>query len=376
MFSLIPKFDELLKHFNNNRKLSTIVFELFAFGIVIFVINNTAMFMVEDIDSYSVPRVIMRLLTSLSWIIATLIGCTFNRTKRNMLLLPGLFMYMIGDAVVLFSIPKSAPLYGLGHIFLIISIMETTYIRRYQLVIFAVTSVLTIPFLLSNTGVFTPTGILGMIYSFLCIWAMSSSISNRYFRLAGITFFISDLAGLVRLVVLDNRITYVVTTFLYYLATILLCVSVYNSSKKEVVTPRDLRKVLSLADEHSVRVWLAGRWAVNMLLDRRRFYSEYMELAYDLSEKDKLMKWLVSCRYDVVEEYPDGLMRCYSEKFGTLYTLPCDFSKKDDGFALITTSHKTKLNLDEGFFTEVRLFGRSIPCLVPGGDQIREAEKA
>ena len=373
MYSIIPKFDKLLEHFKNNRMLATLVFELFVFGIAVFIVNNTAMFMVEDRTAYPVPRIIMRLLTSLSWIIATVIGCTFNKTKRNMILLPGLFMYMLADVVVLFSIPYSAPFYGLGHIFLIISIMETTYIRRYQVVIFAMISLVSVPFLLTHTDGFTITGILALIYSILCIWTMAASISNHYFRVAGITFFISDLTGLARLAIMDNRYTYVITTFLYYLAIILLCVSVYNSSKKEVVTWRDLQKVLLLADVQSLRIWLAGRWAVNMILDRRKFYSEYMELAYDLSEKDKLMKWLSLCRYDVEEEYPEGLMRCYSEKFGTLYTLPCDFSVSDDGSAQMTTSHRTKLDLDEGFFTDARMFGRSIPCLVPGGDQVRSA---
>ena len=64
--------------------------------------------------------------------------------------------------------------------------------------------------------------------------------ANRYYCLAGIVFTLSDFTGLLRLQLMDNKYTYVVTTFIYFAAFFMLCISVFSIQRKEVVTWNDL----------------------------------------------------------------------------------------------------------------------------------------
>lgn len=41
-----------------------------------------------------------------------------------------------------------------------------------------------------------------------------------------------------------------------------------------------------------------------------------------------------------------------------------------DGSAVLTTKDGKQLLLDEGFFEDVRVFGRTIPCIAPGGEEL------
>ncbi len=55
------------------------VSSLFLLGILVFVINNSVLFIVVDRNVYRIPRVIMRFITSLTWLIAAAMGTLLDR---------------------------------------------------------------------------------------------------------------------------------------------------------------------------------------------------------------------------------------------------------------------------------------------------------
>lgn len=224
--------NNLERFFHNDKRLSGIVFALFLFGILVFVINNSVLFIVVDRNVYRIPRLIMRFITSSSWLIAALIGTKANKTQRNLYLIPALVAYMIGDIIVMFSTPPSAVFYGIGHIFLTISIMKTTQMKRYQYLVFAASTVLVVAVMIAYFKGITLLGFVGIVYGMLCSFVMCAALSSKIYRVAGIVFFISDIAGLARKAILDNNVVYVITTFIYFLAIFLLCYSVFNVQER------------------------------------------------------------------------------------------------------------------------------------------------
>ena len=62
------------------------------------------------------------------------------------------------------------------------------------------------------------------------------------FWLAGIVFAASDITGLLRVSLSNNKYTYFVTTTIYTAAFLMLCVSVYSTSRKEVGSRPDKRR--------------------------------------------------------------------------------------------------------------------------------------
>lgn len=58
----------------------------------------------------------------------------------------------------------------------------------------------------------------------------------------------------------------------------------------------------------------------------------------------------------------------YSEKYSELRIFPCLF--EPDGSAVLTTENGDRLQLDKGFFEDVHVLGRTIPCIAPGGAEL------
>ena len=361
----MPSRRQLLAHFGNDRKKASLALALLWTGIAVFVFNNTVLFFVKDESAYFYPRFFMRLITSSLWLASAVIGTGHNRTKRNMLLIPALVFYMIGDAVVFFSIPASAAFYGIGHVFLLGAILETTYMHRYQKIIYAV--FFPVPFIamfIYFKGI-TLTGFFGIIYGLICIAAMAASLSNRFYRLAGIIFMLSDLVGLLRVALLDTKVTYVFTTTVYYASIFLLCASVYNSSKKEVVTWSDLLSIFGKKNTENTRFWLCGSWGMNMILKKRQFSDRNIELAYDSEEEEAFQQWLKDNRYTADGDAP---YHYYSEKYGSLTVYPCRFNP--DGSARMITAKDIELDMDSDYFREARMLRRTVPCIAPASQNI------
>ena len=225
--------------------------------------------------------------------------------------MPTLIFYSLGDIAVLFSVPVGGALYAFGHVFLLLAIVETTYIRFWQRIIFVVS--LLIPAIALLMLVDKPLLlIVGMIYGAIIAAVMAFSLSNRYFWLAGLVFTISDFTGLLRLRLLNNKYTYVITTFIYFAAFFMLCISVFSVQRKEVVTWNDLFRMLRRAKQSHVRFWVCGNWSLGIIKGNRKYSYEAIDVAYDVE-------------------------------------------------------------LDAGFFRIVRVYFRKVPCLVPGGiRQIKE----
>ena len=361
--------NKLTGHFEDKRKLACITAGLFALGILVFIINNTVLFFVDE-EAYFWPRLCMKGVTDISWVAGAVLGTKYYPTKRNNLLMPTLIFYFLGDIAVFFSVPVGGVLYAFGHVFMLLAIVETTYIRLWQKIVFIVS--LFIPIVALTKLVDQPLLlIVGLIYGAIIVAVMAFSLSNRYYWLAGIVFTLSDFTGLLRLQLMDNKYTYVVTTFIYFAAFFMLCISVFSIQRKEVVTWNDLFTMLKAAKQSHVRFWVCGSWALGIIKGNRRYSYEAIDVAYDVAQEDAFLMWLKHGRFE--KEYGNkGLAsRYYSEKYGTLRAYPCTFN--EDGSAVMVTEKGHQLELDEGFFRLVRVLFRKVPCIVPGGiRQIKE----
>ena len=78
--------------------------------------------------------------------------------------------------------------------------------------------------------------------------------------------------------------------------------------------------------------------------------------------------WMKHARYDRKHRYSGGVRSYYSEKYGELRIFPCLFCP--DGTAVLTTESGRQLELDEGFFENITVLGKTIPCIAPGGQEL------
>lgn len=361
--------DKLTEHFEDNRMLACVTAGLFAMGILIFIINNTVLFFVNE-EAYFWPRLCMKGVTDLCWVTGAVLGTRYYPTKRNNLLMPTLIFYALGDIAVFFSVPVGGVLYAFGHVFLLMAIVETTYIRFWQKVIFIVGLLVPVValFMLVDQPLLI---IIGLLYGAIIIAVMAFSLSNRYFWLAGVVFTVSDFTGLLRLQLLNNKYTYVVTTFIYFAAFFLLCISVFSIQRKEVITWNDLFRLLKTAKKSSVGFWVCGNWALGIIKGNRKFSYEAIDVAYDAAQEDAFLMWLKHGRFEKEFGEKGGASRYYSEKYGNLRAYPCTFN--EDGSAVMINEKGHHLELDAGFFRMVRVLFRKVPCIVPGGiRQIKE----
>ena len=354
------------EHFGGDRAKARLAFFLLAAGIIIFIANNTILFFVDD-DSYFWPRLCMKGLTDLCWVAASVLGTHYYPTRRNRLLMPTLVLYTAGDIAVFFSVPAGGVLYGAGHVFLLLAIIETTYIRKWQVrlyLAFMLVPMVVMPLCYDNLFLVTA----GILYGAVITGVMVLSLSNRFFCLAGIVFWISDLTGVLRLSLLDNDYTYVITTIIYFAAFFMLCISVYSTNRKEVVTVNDLLRMLKESKGRDVSFWVCGKWALGLIKGDRKYSYDHIDLAYDIEHVDDFLLWMKHARYERKHRYSGGIRSYYSEKYGELRIFPCMFCP--DGTAVLTTESGHQLELDEGFFEEVSVLGKTIPCIAPGGQEL------
>ncbi|MBQ1406955.1 MAG: hypothetical protein IIY88_02360 [Eubacterium sp.] len=358
--------DKLTDHFAGSRTKARVAFFLFAFGILVFVLNNTILFFVDE-QAYFWPRLCMKGITDICWVAGAVLGTKYYPTKRNMILLPTLLFYMLGDIAVFFSIPVGGVLYGVGHIFMMIAILETTYLRRWQRHVFIIfTMIPVVAMIIYGDAILIK--IIGIIYGMVVTAVMASSLSNRFFWLAGFVFYVSDITGFLRISLLNNKVTYVITTFIYFAAFFMLCISVYSINRKEVVTWNDLFSLLSSAEKRNVRIWVCGTWALGLIKGNNKFSYEALDVLYNTAGEDDFRNWLKAGRYEKEFGKEGAVIRYYSEKYGTLRTYPCTFMS--DGTAVMMSEKGHRLMLDEGFFKDVKVLGRSIPCIAPGGQEL------
>ena len=359
-------YDYLTEHFDRDESKARLALSLFMIGIIIFIINNTVLFFVDE-EAYFWPRLCMKIMTDLCWVTGSIMGTKYYPTLRNNLLMPTLIFYLLGDVAVFFSVPVGGVLYAVGHVFMIMAIVETTYLRRWQKELWILLLLLPIIVLLlytDNTWLIA----IGIIYAAIVSAVMTFSLSNRYYWLAGVVFFLSDLTGFMRLVLKDNKYTYVVTTTIYFAAFFMLCISVYGIHRKEVVTWRDLFRLLSDARDRNIHFWVCGHWALGLIKGDRKYAYDHIDLAYDAAKEEEFLMWLKHERYQKEFGMEGGARRFYSEKFGNLCIYPCTFDP--DGTAHMMSESGKMLELDEGFFQTVKAFGRNVPCIAPGGQEL------
>lgn len=358
--------ERLKTHFAGRKSIMYWAMGLFVSGIAVFVFNNTLLFFMDEQD-YFWPRLCMKGLTDMLWFAASLLGTKYYPTKRNKLLMYVLVFYILGDIAVFFSIPVGGAFYGAGHIFMLWTILETTYIHSWQRILFVILIILPVallPVLVKDVRLI----FIGIIYGAVVTAVLVFSLSNRFFRVAGVVFYVSDIAGLLRITGTNNKITYVITTAIYFAAFFMLCISVYNRNRKEVVTWNDLFRMLNDSKSGKVSFWVCGRWALDLIKGDRHFSYDRIDLAYDIDDVDQFLLWLKHARYEKKQDYSEEQRIYYSEKYGELRVFPCLFHA--DGSAVLTTGKGHRLILDDGFFEVIKVFRKRIPCIAPGGQEL------
>ena len=359
-------YKKYLNHFEGNRSMTNLALGLLTLGIMIFIANNTILFFVNE-KEYFWPRLCMKALTDICWVTAAMLGARYYHTKRNVLLIPTLIFYTLGDIAVFFSVPVGGLLYGIGHVFIILAILETTYIHRWQRVIHVFLILIPVSVMLAyyTDPVYIAAG---MGYGLIIATVLAFSLSNRFFWLAGLVFAASDLAGIIRLSVLDNKVTYVITTTIYFVAFFMLCISVYSTNRKEVVTWNDLFRLLKDSKLKGVSFWVCGKWAIGLIRGNRRYSYDHLDMAYDIDNVEEFMMWLRHCKYERQAEGRNGIRHYYSERYGNLSIYPCDIAP--GGTSVLVSETGARLEIDEGFFGTVTVMGQDIPCIAPGGTQL------
>ena len=361
--------NKLTAHFGGNKSMMYIAMGLFAAGTLVFIINSIILLSSPE-RAFRTLRIVLKAGTDLFWIVAAGLGTKYYPTKRNRLLMRTLIWYMLGDMAVMYSYPVGGVIYGIGHLFMLWAILETTYIRKWQIITLLVCFLGSLILLLVLVHDLILI-IVGTVYALIVTSVMVLSLSNRFFWLAGIVFMISDLTGLLRVSLSNNKYTYFVTTAIYTAAFLMLCMSVYSVNRKEVVTWSDLFSMLNDSKSMDVRFWVCGRWALGLIRGDKHYAYDHIDLAFDVDRVDEFLTWIKHARYEGKHRYSGGVRSYYSEKYGELRIFPCLF--EPDGSAILTTENGKQIVLDEGFFEEVHVFGKAVPCIAPGGqDLIRD----
>jgi hypothetical protein len=358
--------DILIKHFDGNRSAANAAVLLIAAGLLLFIINSVIL-LISPERAYRTLRIFMKAGTDIFWLAAAMLGTKYYPTKRNRILMWTLIWYTLGDIAVMYSYPVGAVLYCFGHLFMMWAILETTYIHRWQNITLILCALGAIALLLCFVK--DPKLIIvGSLYAIIVTATMVLSLSNRFFWLAGIVFAASDITGLLRVSLSNNKYTYFVTTTIYTAAFLMLCVSVYSTSRKEVVTWYDLFSMLNDSNRMEISFWVCGRWALGLIRGDKHYSYDRIDLAYDVDHVDEFLAWIKHARYEGKHRYAGGVRSYYSEKYGELRIFPCLF--EPDGSAVLTTENGDRLQLDKGFFEDVRVLGRTIPCIAPGGAEL------
>ena len=358
--------EKLVNHFDGNRTMAYVAIALFLIGLLIFIINS-AILLSSPERAYRTLRIILKAGTDVAWVTAAILGTKYYPTKRNSILIWTLVWYTLGDIAVMFSYPVGAVLYCFGHFLMMYAILETTYIHKWQiitLITFALAAIILFVVFLDDLKLI----IIASIYAVIVTSTMALSLSNRFFWLAGIVFALSDITGLLRISLSNNKYTYFVTTTIYFAAFLMLCISVYSTNRKEVVTIYDLFRMLSDSKSKKVSFWVCGKWALGLIKGDKHFSYDHIELAYDVDHVDEFLAWIKHARFEGKHRYAGGARDYYSEKYGELQVFPCLF--ETDGSAVLTTMNGTQLQLDEGYFEDVRVLGKTIPCIAPGGPEL------
>ena len=358
--------EKLINHFDGNRSAAHTAAGLFAMGALVFIINIIILFAAPE-GAFRTLRIFMKAGTDIFWIAGAMLGTKYYPTKRNRILMQTLIWYALGDVAVMFSYPVGGALYCVGHLFMMWAILETTYIHKWQIVILILCALVSVALLLKLLD--DPKLIIvGALYAIIVTSTMALSLSNRFFWLAGIVFVISDITGLLRVSLSNNKYTYFVTTTIYFAAFLMLCMSVYSTNRKEVVTWYDLFSMLNDSKSMKVSFWVCGRWALGLIRGDKHYSYDRIDLAYDVDHVDEFLAWIKHARYEGKHRYAGGIRSYYSEKYGELRIFPCLF--EPDGSAVLTTENGNQLLLDEGYFEDVRVLGKTIPCIAPGGAEL------
>ena len=358
--------NKLIDHFDGNRSAAHVSACLFAIGALLFIINSIILLSSPE-RAFRTLRIFLKAGTDIFWIAGAMLGTKYYPTKRNRILMQTLIWYTLGDIAVMFSYPVGAVLYCIGHLFMMWAILETTYIHRWQIITLILCALAAITLLMMFVKD-PKLMIIGALYAIIVTSTMVLSLSNRFFCLAGIVFAVSDITGLLRISLSNNKYTYFITTTIYTAAFLMLCMSVYSTSRKEVVTWYDLFSMLNDSKRMEFSFWVCGRWALGLIRGDKHYSYDRIDLAYDIDHVDEFLAWIKHARYEGKHRYSDGVRSYYSEKYGELRIFPCLFDT--DGSAVLTTENGDQLLLDEGFFEDVRVLGKTIPCIAPGGAEL------
>lgn len=313
----------------------------------------------------TVMLIVCKCANNVPMICIALIGMKWKRKTYSLTLIIILLLYTLGDVIATFSVGAAAFPYALGHILLLQLIFQNSFVSRWQY--FCVIPL----FLIAMAVLFSSArGILFTIgaipYAFLICLVAAASLNNPFYALGGIVFILSDLFGLLSLPLKETWPVYCITNLVYYLAIILLALSVFVSGKKSVITARELENILVTLDEYKVKYWLAGSWSANLTVGFRTWQFKDVSIICDAETKEQFHKALEEMLYLKPNEPFPANDKVYSIKYGTMYFR---FLEHTDSGPVIRGNDGKIIPVDDEMFGERKVGPHTVPCLTIGYEE-------
>lgn len=131
--------------------------------------------------------------------------------------------------------------------------------------------------------------------------------------------------------------------------------------KKEDITQKDLFYVLDIFDSLDMQYWLDGGWGVDVLTGRQNREHRDIDIDYDSTFTEPLIKKLTDLGYEIVVDWMPARLELWHPKRGYIDIHPLILNS--DGSA-------KQADLEDGFyqfkadwFTTADFNGRKIPCI-------------
>jgi len=312
----------------------------------------------------TVLLIVAKCVNNIPIICIAMTGMKWNRKTYSLRLIVILFLYMLGDVIATFSVGAAAVPYAFGHMLFLRLIYQNSYVSRWQYFCVIPLFVIAMAVLFSaGLGVIFTLG--AIPYALLICLMTAASLNNPFYAPGGIVFILSDLAGLLSLPYKENWLTYCITNLIYYLAIILIALSVFVTRKKSVITIRELNHILENLQEHEVRYWLAGSWSANLTVGFQTWQFRDISIICDAESKEKFHEVLVKMLYLKPKEPFPASGKVYSVKYGTMYF---KFLEHTESGPVIRSNGGKIIPLDEEMFGERKLGRNTVPCLTLGID--------
>jgi len=315
--------------------------------------------------------IIGKFANNIPMICITVLGMKVERNLYSVKLIFILIYYMLGDVIATFSVGASVIPYTIGHVLFLQLIYQESYVNRWQYfcVIPLFIAALIVLFS-SGLGVLFILG--GIPYALLICTLTAASLNNPFYVLGGIVFMLSDLFGLLSLPLTKTWQIYCITNFSYYLAIILIAMSVFVNREKSIVTGGELRKIVDTLQRYGVRFWLAGGWSASVVIGFNTYQFKDVDIICAEESKEAFQKALVEMKYLKPYDPLNIAGMLYSVKFGILCYR---FLEQTENGPAIWSDEGIRIPVDNEMFGERTIGKYTVPCLTIGIDKAEKEKK-